>query len=76
MEIIIMPKAVRKAKPPKTTQVTIRVPDIDLERAEKEAARMVQMGFSRTDVLRIAIALGLNQVAEIEIPKPRKESSR
>ena len=52
----------RHAKPPKTKQVTIRVPLVDLERVKAETERLSALRFSRTDLLRMAISMGLNAI--------------
>jgi len=45
------------------------MPSQDLMRAEQEASRLKPFGFSRTDVLRMAVTLGLDHVAAIPVPR-------
>ena len=58
-------------KPPPTEQVTLRLSVADLETAEKEAGRLSLLHFTRTDVLRVAVSLGLEAVKKMQVPRAK-----
>ena len=64
----------RIARPPKTPKITLRIPDVDLARARTEVLRLAPFQFSQTDVLRMAVTMGLEQVESIKLPARRKKS--
>jgi hypothetical protein len=69
------PDRSEKAASSKAVQVTFRVPIVDLDRADQEVERLGLLGFSRADVLRIAIAMGLDRVADLEVPSRTRENN-
>lgn len=58
--------------------VTLRVTDRDLARAAKEADRLSFLGLKKTDVIRIALGMGLSSLEKMKSPtfKPHQRAGR
>jgi hypothetical protein len=62
----------RRARVPRTSRITVRVPIVDLARVKRETRRLAPLCLQEADVIRMALAMGLSTVEKLRVPKPRR----